>query len=567
MTSRTARLSTLIVAAALAAGCAGRDTTSSTTTVAPSTTASQAAASTSAASATPTTVATTSSPESTTPPATSDVDHVTWATYREANTLDPIYAFDYPENTVINSMCESLLLQQPDGKIAPGLATLSRPDETTMVLTLRDGVKFWDESPMTADDVVFSLQRESDPTLGGFYGAAFSRVASITATGPNVVTIKLNQPDYWLDGELSSMGGIVLSKAFVTAKGAGYGTPDGGVMCTGAYKFESWKPGDRITVTRNDSYWNGSPKVGRIDFVGVPDEAALTSGLLSGDISGSYIGAISAFDRLKADPALTVSSGLSYASGAFVVSSLSGVLGDVHVRNALSMAIDRDGLVSTLFHGQAQPSRTIANEGTWGYAHDVFAKAADALPAPTQDVAQATSMVQSAGATGKTLVLATTNEIASVATMTNAVAAAAQDIGLKVDLRAVSAANYINLFIDPNARAGIDGFVTVNYPDFADPAALYATFTLANGTQNFSGYSNAQVTAALDQARTTADPAARATLVTQAQAIIEQEKPWIGLVNPATVLVTSSKLTGAAASFVYMDSPWATPLGGVSSGG
>ena len=45
---------------------------------------------------------------------------MTWATYREVNTLDPIYAFDYPENTVIYSMCESLLWQQPDGTIAPG---------------------------------------------------------------------------------------------------------------------------------------------------------------------------------------------------------------------------------------------------------------------------------------------------------------------------------------------------------------------------------------------------------------------------------------------------------------
>jgi peptide/nickel transport system substrate-binding protein len=44
-----------------------------------------------------------------------------WALYREPNTLDPIYAFDYPENTVITSMCESLLLQEPDGTIAPGM--------------------------------------------------------------------------------------------------------------------------------------------------------------------------------------------------------------------------------------------------------------------------------------------------------------------------------------------------------------------------------------------------------------------------------------------------------------
>jgi peptide/nickel transport system substrate-binding protein len=151
--------------------------------------------------------------------------------------------------------------------------------------------------------------------------------------------------------------------------------------------------------------------------------------------------------------------------------------------------------------------------------------------------------------------------------MTNAVKAAAEDIGLKVRLKAVSAANYINLFVDPNARAGVDGFLTVNYPDYADPAALYATFAMANGSQNFSGYSNPAVTAALNKARSTADPAARAKLVTDAQAIIQRDLPWIGIVNPATVLVTSSKLTGAPSSFVFMTSPWAATLGGVGSNG
>jgi peptide/nickel transport system substrate-binding protein len=416
---------------------------------------------------------------------------------------------------------------------------------------------------MTADDVLFSLQRHTDPALGSFYGAAFTRVASMAVTAPNQVTLTLSQPDYWLQGWLASMAGVVVEKAYVESKGPAYGTADGGAMCTGALKLDSWRTGDRITLVRNNGYWNGRAKVAKLDFVGVPDENALTSGLLSGDIDGSYIGAISAYDRLSEESSLTVTPGPSFASGALVISNLSGVLADVKVRTALSMAVDRAGLVDTLFHGNAEAPRAIANSGSWGYAPDVFAKAWDALPEPVRDVKAAKALVDEAGVTGQTLVLATTNEIATVATLANAVKAAAEDIGLKVDLRAVSAANYINLFIDPSAREGIDGFPTVNYPDFADPAALYATFTMADGSQNFSGYANPAVTKALDDARSTADPAARAELVTQAQVLIQQDLPWIGLANPDTVLVTSSKLTGAPASFVFMSSPWATPLGGV----
>src|SRR6201994_4176360 len=60
-----------------------------------------------------------------TPAGTKAVSSVTWAVYRDVNSLDPIYAFDYPENTAISLMCESLLRQAPDGSIGPGLASVS----------------------------------------------------------------------------------------------------------------------------------------------------------------------------------------------------------------------------------------------------------------------------------------------------------------------------------------------------------------------------------------------------------------------------------------------------------
>jgi len=83
----------------------------------------------------------------TTPTGTKPVSSITWAVYRDVNSLDPIYAFDYPENTAISLMCESLLRQAPDGSLQPGLATIASPSPTKMVFTLRPGVKFWDGHP------------------------------------------------------------------------------------------------------------------------------------------------------------------------------------------------------------------------------------------------------------------------------------------------------------------------------------------------------------------------------------------------------------------------------------
>ncbi|MEZ5298289.1 MAG: hypothetical protein R2697_19060 [Ilumatobacteraceae bacterium] len=73
-----------------------------------------------------------------TPAGTQPVDSITWALYRDVNNLDPVFAFDYPENTTIALLCEQPLRQAPDGTIVPGLADVTSPDETTYVITLKD---------------------------------------------------------------------------------------------------------------------------------------------------------------------------------------------------------------------------------------------------------------------------------------------------------------------------------------------------------------------------------------------------------------------------------------------
>ena len=505
----------------------------------------------------------------TTPAATGEAGKVTWATYRDVGTIDPIQAFDYPENTAITTLCDSLQRQAPDGTIGPGLATLTHPNDTTLVITLKDGPTFWDGRPVTADDVLFSLQRAADPKAGGFYGAVFSRVASMRKTSGNVVTVTLKQPDFWLDGELSQMPGVVVEKAFGESKGRKLGTPQGGLMCSGPYKVGSWKAGSTLNVVRNDGYWDAShkAKVAEIDFRGVPDDASMTSGFLTGGIDGSYPQGLSTIDQLKAaKDKVTVSQGPSFASDAIVISNLKGALGDVRVRQALSLAIDRKAYIQNVYHGDAQLPRTLANPGTWGYGRDVFQADWDARPAPAQDLAKAKALMQQAGAAGKTITLGMTSEVQQLNTAANAIRSAGEAIGLTVKFKAVSAQNFINFFTDPKARVGIDGFPTVNYPDYADPAAFYNTVVMPDGSQNYDAYDDPQTTKAMNAARSTADPAQRAKLVAQAGDRIMQQLPWIPMAAINTVLITSSKLTGAPASFAYMGGPWANLLGSTGAG-
>ncbi|ADB50661.1 ABC transporter substrate-binding protein [Conexibacter woesei] len=499
----------------------------------------------------------------TTPAGSAEVDSATWAMYRDTITVDPIFAGDYPERQVVALMCESLLRQQPDGTTAPGLARLSYRDPRTVVLTLADGVRFWDGSPLTPADVVYSIDRNRDPRVGGYWASNFGSVDTVTVTGEHEVTLKLRRPDYWLEGVLSFMAGVVVKKSYAQERGKDYGTPSGGAMCTGSYRLGAWRTGGAVQLVRNDDYWNSGvrPHVRELSFKGVPDHSALTAGLLTGEIDGTYPLGLSTLDQLRQSDAVEVYEGPSYMVGAMIL-NLDGPLGDVRVRQALSLALDRQGIVATTFKGTAEPSRALASPGTWGYAKDVFSAAWDALPAPEPDLDAARRLVEEAGASGREITIATSSELQNIDTDANAYRTAAEAIGLRVKLKSSPAAVYSNLFVDADARKQVDAFATMNYANWGDPASLYAPLTFADGSQNYYGYRSSAASAKLEQARATADPQERARLVTEAQQTITEELPWIATVSPHTVLVMSSKLTGAPASSVYLSSPWADTLGG-----
>jgi peptide/nickel transport system substrate-binding protein len=499
----------------------------------------------------------------TTPPAKGPVKQVTWALYRDINTLDPAFAYDYPENTVVSTMCEALERQQPNGSIEPGLASLHYATPTRIMLTLRPGIHFWDGHPLTPADVVFSLRRQSDPKLGGFYGSVFDRVRSITAVGTHQVQITLSQPDYWLAGELSAMPGVIIEKQYAEAKGHAYGTPGGGVMCTGPFKLKSWRPGAEIDVVANHSYWDPSlrPQVGEIRFEGISDAAALTSGLSTGAVDGTYLTDTSNLADLRHLSEVSVYEGPSFDTDYFIPSNLSGPLGDARVRRALSLAFDRSSYISTVYDGGAQIPHLSVNPGAWGFARDVFQHAWNSAPAPTQNLARARALIKAAGAKGKQIVIGTSTGLATTATEADAWQAAAQSIGLRAKLYNVSPANYIDFFTDPGARRHVDAFTTTTYGDYADPAALDATYVIPGGSQNFDHYSDPQITQLLDKARAEADPRLRARDDVAAERLIMKELPWIPVADPDTFLVMNKRITGAPSSFVYMQAPWLARLG------
>ena len=499
-----------------------------------------------------------------TPAGVKPVSSVVWATNRDVISLDPDFSYGFPEFTADSLMCESLLRQAPGGSLQPGLATVASPNPTTMVFTLRRGVKFWDGHPVTPADVVYSLGRQMDPKLGGFFQGVFDRVASIAATGSDQVAITLKQPDYWLEGELASMPGIIIEKSFAQKQGKNYGTPAGSIMCTGAYMLKSWTPGVGVVAVANPHYWNPSvhPLVGQITIKGVPNIATLTAGLQTGAIQGDYGLGIPTLDQLEHSSAVRVYEGPGWTSDAFIVTNPKGVLGNVNVRRALSLGLNRQAIINSVYKGAALMPRWESNPGTFGYGKSVFTKDYDSSPVLTQNIAEGRKLVRQAGDTGKTITIGTTSQPAVFAEDAAAYQAAAEAIGLKVVLKSAPPQTYIFFLASPKSRASIDGMPLVNYGDDANPAALLSEIVLPGAVSNYTNFNDPKVTAALEQARSTANPDKRAALVAEAEELATQQLPWIPTVQPDTVLLLSKGLTGAVTSTDYLYTPWANHLGG-----
>ncbi|GLX00481.1 ABC transporter substrate-binding protein [Microtetraspora sp. NBRC 16547] len=496
-----------------------------------------------------------------TPPAKGPVDSVTWSLYAEPQSLDYAYAFDYHPNTVLANVCEQLMRITPDLKVEPGLASAAaNPDPKRWVYTIRDGVKFHDGSTLTADDVVASLRRHIDPKVGSYWISAYMNVKSVEKTGPMEVTVHLKKPDQLFNEEMGTSAGTVESAAWLAKEG--YGTPDVGVNCTGPFALESWQKGQALNFKKFDGYWDSSlaPKVNTLKMVFIPDPAARVNALLSGEVDGGYLLPPPGFPKLRTAGTGTLYFGPNTTAVNLIPTDLKGTLGDLKVRRALSMALDREGIIKAAAGGVATPAKAPAAIGAWGIApeaaKDYYAK----LPALTRDVAGAKKLIEEAGATGKKVVIATSTLSPEIGVIANAVQSAGQAIGLKVELKAVAPEAYTALFSDEKAREGIDLVMTIWYNSTPDPLEFYGILETGNFA-NYGGYSNPEYDALVDEANAQADPAARAEVIAKLQEIAVRDVIWIPLYEVPHSMFLNKRLTGAPTSIAQLMFPWAARLG------
>ncbi|WP_045702708.1 ABC transporter substrate-binding protein [Streptomyces rubellomurinus] len=496
-----------------------------------------------------------------TPPAKGELDSFTWATYAEPPTLDYTQAFDYPQNTVLANVCESLMRWTPQLTLAPGLAEkATNPDPTTWVYDLRSGVHFHDGSTMTADDVVFSLGRQTDPANAAAWAQVFQNVDTITSTGPLQVTVKLKQPDSQFPQYMATAAGVVAARAGVEAAGKDYGTT-GSLDCTGPFKLGSWAKGQSIELDRFDDYWGAKAKSKKAVFRFLTDPSARTNAMLTGEVDGGYLIPTESYDRLRGSGAGTLYFGEGLSTVNLNVTSMRGPLGDLRVRQALSLALDRSGFVKTGLAGAGSVTGSLTTRAAWAGAPEDARKAAFAHLTPTApDLDRAKALVKEAGAEGKTITVATSTIGQDVSLLATAVQAAGAKIGLDVRLRTIAPNAFTALFTDPKAREGLDMFPETYYDSITDPLDLLVNFR-TGAYQNFAGYSDKAYDELVDRATAEYDPAKRAAIEAELQRTASEQLLWLPVAEWPTAVFLNKRVTGAPTTISYLYQPWAAAVG------
>nr|WP_237421921.1 ABC transporter substrate-binding protein [Gordonia sp. SID5947] len=451
-----------------------------------------------------------------------------------------------------------------------GLAEkVDHPDLTTYVFTIHDGVRFWNGDPLTAEDVAYSLGINLDPAVATYYGAMYKNVESIKATGPLEVTVKLRKPDVSFYNYLDSAGGAIGQEKFMRAAGARYGTPSGGLMCSGPYRLKKWTPGEQIELQRNDDYWNPKHRAhsAAMSFQFITSSNTMMQALQSGAVDGSFQLSSASVPGLQNSSTGTLySSTATRTISALLPATSDGPIADVRIRRALSMAIDRAGLVQGVLHGLGTPLNwmmpdTVMDTPVQTEASSKVYK--DALATvPKGSLDEAKKLVEEAGAPNRPLVLAIPEGDEEIRRVGTVLQSTAEQVGLKLDLRVTPPADLNNMYYDPQQRAGIDLLWDNDTMAGGSPLSMFGSYLGPDAGNNLLNYQNPEVDAAMDKAAATDDQVEQAKILAPVLVKVAEDAVMITLYTPNANTFLSKQLTGVGLADPFFASGiWAPSIG------
>lgn len=282
-------------------------------------------------------------------------DDITVAMQLEPPHLDPTSAAAGAIDSVLyTNVFEGLTRFMGDGSVVPGLAESWEISEDGLTYTfkLREGVTFHDGTTMDAEDVKFTLDRINAEDSANAQKALYSAISEVNVIDPQTVEVTLSEPNGNMLFNLAWGDAVIVAPESVeTIKQ----TPIG----TGAFKFENWNQGDKITLTRNEDYWGEAPALASATFKFISDPTAAFASVMAEDVD-VFTGfpAPENIPQFEADPRFQVLIGSTEGETILSINNQREPFDNVKVREAVAHAIDRQAIIDGAMFGYGMPIGT-----------------------------------------------------------------------------------------------------------------------------------------------------------------------------------------------------------------
>lgn len=460
----------------------------------------------------------------------------------EPDSLNPVLGYA-PDGS--SRIFDGLVARDADLQLQPALALeVPEPSEDGLTYTvdLRDGVTFHDGEPLDAGDVAFTYNAIVDEATASGLSGDFAMLDEAEAIDEDTVEFRLNAPYAPFPQRLTV--GIVPEHLLADVEdwtGAAFNTDPVG---TGPFRFASWTPGESIVLEANEEYWDGAPAIDRVTFAMSEDDQARAARMAAGELDAAVLPPRLA-EQFADDEGLEVQYRPSADYRGVMLPQRNPVTGDVAIRQALDLAVNREAMVEGVLAGAGEPAY-----GPISPAQDEFY---DAGTERAHDPEAAEALLDEAGwVLGDDGVRAKDGQRAELTVMYPAGDTVREQLALAFadDARGIGLDASVDGLsweaIEPRMSqdALVMGWGTPYDPDFITYQLFHSSFSEA-GFFNPGAYENPAVDAALDAGRTETDPAARQEAYRQLQQEMADSPPWIFLTYLEHVYVVSDGWEGS----------------------
>jgi peptide/nickel transport system substrate-binding protein len=407
-------------------------------------------------------------------------------------------------------------LVQVDEKLTPVPELAERweisPDGKTYTFTLRQGVKWHNGRAFVAADVKYSYERILDKATASPNASLLAPVDKIETPNDRTVVITIKAPDASFLTNLSSAASVIVPEEEVEKNGDLTKVAVG----TGPFKFKEYVPNTRVVLERNPDYWEaGKPYVDRMEMTPISDDTQRTTAVRTGTVDFIEYAPAKDIETLKRDTSLTIAGDQNTNIRFLAINTKRKPFDNVKVREAISLAIDRDAILGPAVFGAGTATKVLFPPGYWATLDE---------PPGKPDPARARALLAEAGvASGTKLTILSWQAYGFLSNAALVVQEQLKQIGLNAEVDLQENAAFLKNYTEGNFDLSVTGTSA-----YVDPNDIFFR-NFATGQRFAIGYSNPEVDKLIAAGVATTNREERKKIYADLQRLLLADLPWVNL--------------------------------------